>query len=54
MQDTDGQLSPDELDAMLQMSRGVDVSKLDLDGDGYVTHDEMVRSMIEAQSAADV
>jgi Ca2+-binding EF-hand superfamily protein len=46
--DKDGRLGPDEIEAMLSMSSGVDIAKIDTDADGYVTHEEL-RASLAAQ-----
>ena len=51
-QDKDGRLGPDELQGLLKMSQGVELSKLDLDADGYVTHDELLSSVEQDGYAA--
>ena len=40
-QNNDGRLDADELELLLQHSRGVDISKIDADLDGYVTREEI-------------
>ena len=47
-QNKDGQLGPDELEVLLGMSSGVDLTRLDTDSNGYVTHEEIVASMAMA------
>ena len=49
-QDNDGRLGPEELEVLLQMSHGVELAKLDVDGDGYVTHEELMSAYAETQS----
>ena len=44
-QDDDGRLGPGELEVLMGMSSGVDISDLDTDADGYLTHEEMVASI---------
>lgn len=51
-QDKDGRLGPGELEVLLGMSSGVDLSQLDTDGDGYVTHEEVAASIRRGSGSA--
>ena len=43
-------LGPEELAVLLQMSQGVDLSQVDLDGDGSVTLEELTTATSNARS----